>query len=86
MTHISRDYPMHHCKRCGAKTRRGTMCLSPAMANGRCRMHGGLSLAGQESPRYRHGWYTRAAIAQRSALAAVLRHATNAVRHVAQDR
>jgi hypothetical protein len=29
--------------RCGAKTRRGTSCQSPAMPNGRCRMHGGAS-------------------------------------------
>jgi hypothetical protein len=29
--------------RCGAKTRRGTLCQCPAMANGRCRLHGGLS-------------------------------------------
>lgn len=29
--------------RCGAKTRRGTACQSPAMPNGRCRMHGGAS-------------------------------------------
>jgi len=29
--------------RCGAKTRRGNACLGPAMPNGRCRMHGGLS-------------------------------------------
>lgn len=29
--------------RCGAKTRRGSPCLCPAMANGRCRMHGGCS-------------------------------------------
>jgi len=29
--------------RCGAKTRRGTTCQCPAMANGRCRLHGGLS-------------------------------------------
>lgn len=29
--------------RCGAKTRRGTLCKCPAMANGRCRLHGGLS-------------------------------------------
>jgi len=29
--------------RCGAKTRRGTSCQCPAMANGRCRLHGGLS-------------------------------------------
>lgn len=29
--------------RCGAKNRRGTACQSPAMPNGRCRLHGGLS-------------------------------------------
>src|SRR5579864_4879770 len=30
-------------RRCGAKTRRGTPCQCPAMRNGRCRLHGGLS-------------------------------------------
>ncbi|WP_424139993.1 HGGxSTG domain-containing protein [Roseomonas chloroacetimidivorans] len=30
-------------KRCFAKTRSGGRCQSPAMPNGRCRMHGGLS-------------------------------------------
>jgi hypothetical protein len=29
--------------RCGARTRRQTSCLGPAMRNGRCRMHGGMS-------------------------------------------
>ena len=29
--------------RCGARTRAGTSCRSPAMRNGRCRMHGGMS-------------------------------------------
>lgn len=29
--------------RCGAKTRRGSHCMCPAMRNGRCRLHGGLS-------------------------------------------
>lgn len=29
--------------RCGARTRKGEACRSPAMANGRCRMHGGGS-------------------------------------------
>jgi hypothetical protein len=34
---------MHQSPRYGAKTRRGSQCQSPAMANGRCRMHGGPS-------------------------------------------
>ncbi len=29
--------------RCGARTRAGGACLQPAMANGRCRLHGGKS-------------------------------------------
>ena len=29
--------------RCGARTRNGNPCRSAAMANGRCRMHGGAS-------------------------------------------
>ena len=29
--------------RCGARTRSGQPCQGPAMANGRCRMHGGTS-------------------------------------------
>src|SRR5690625_7696169 len=33
----------HARKRCGAKTRAGTPCKNGAMANGRCRMHGGKS-------------------------------------------
>lgn len=53
--------------RCGAKTRRGTPCQGPAMANGRCRMHGGPS-TGPRTPeglersrraRWIHGWYSR---------------------------
>lgn len=50
-------------QRCGAKTRRGECapCKSPAMNNGRCRMHGGKSTGapqGQLHGRYRHGYYT----------------------------
>jgi hypothetical protein len=53
--------------RCGARTRRGTGCQSPAMPNGRCRLHGGLS-TGPRTPdglersrkaRWKHGFYSR---------------------------
>ena len=59
--------------RCGAKTRRGTSCRSPAMKNGRCRMHGGAS-TGPKTPegierirraQLKHGWYTKEAQAER---------------------
>ncbi|MGA7383892.1 MAG: HGGxSTG domain-containing protein [Methylocella sp.] len=36
---------MHLSPRCGARTRSGTPCQSPAMANGWCRIHGGKSRA-----------------------------------------
>jgi hypothetical protein len=52
--------------RCGAKTRRGTLCRSPAMRNGRCRMHGGNStgprttegLARSRLAHWKHGLYS----------------------------
>ena len=54
------------CPRCGAQTRAGTLCQSPAMQNGRCRMHGGAStgpravagLARIRRARTVHGLYT----------------------------
>lgn len=38
----ARDTPLRG-ERCEAKTRRGTACQCKAMANGRCKFHGGLS-------------------------------------------
>ena len=60
--------------RCGAKTRRGTLCQCPAMPNGRCRLHGGLSTGpktadGIERIRRavtKRGRYSSAAKAERS--------------------
>ena len=50
--------------RCGAKTRRGTPCQAPAMANGRCRMHGGKSPGAPKgnSNAFKHGMYTKEAL------------------------
>jgi hypothetical protein len=39
----SRRLPRGERPRCGARTRRGTCCLRPALENGRCPNHGGLS-------------------------------------------
>jgi len=58
---------------CGAKTRTGGRCKQPAMANGRCRLHGGKSLSGKQHGRYKHGHFTRAAKEERKRLAALLR-------------
>jgi hypothetical protein len=65
-----RDPPGDFLKalRCGARTRRGTLCQCPAMRNGRCRIHGGLS-TGPKSPEgrerfrmgpFKHGRYSKA--------------------------
>ena len=63
--------------RCGAKTRAGCACRQPAMANGRCRMHGGKStgarteagLARVRANRLVHGARTAEIIDLRSAAA-----------------
>jgi hypothetical protein len=68
--------------RCGAKTRRrGTPCQSPAMSNGRCRIHGGKSTGpktreGVERIRkahWKHGRRSVEAIRQRKEGAALRR-------------
>ena len=44
---------------CGAKRRRGGFCHAAAMPNGRCRVHGGTSLAGTASATFKHGRYSK---------------------------
>ena len=61
--------------RCGARRKSdGQPCQAPAMANGRCRLHGGKS-TGPRTPEgraraaaanYKHGYYTKEAIAERA--------------------
>lgn len=46
---------------CGARKRKsGDLCRAKAMANGRCRIHGGKSLAGIAAPSYKDGRYSKA--------------------------
>lgn len=40
---------------CGAKTRAGGKCQRRPNSTGRCRLHGGASLRGAESPTFKHG-------------------------------
>jgi hypothetical protein len=74
--------------RCGARTRRGAACEGPAMANGRCRMHGGLS-TGPRTPkglersrraRWKHGAYSEEAKHERRRLKAECAASNAAVR------
>lgn len=50
---------MSERKICGAKTRAGHPCKAQPMANGRCKNHGGKSLAGIASPTFKHGRYSK---------------------------
>src|SRR5690606_2932983 len=75
---------MHLSLRCGARTRNGTPCRSPAMANGRCRMHGGTSPGapiGNTNAR-KHGLYTADAVAERRELAALLQSMRGVIEEV----
>jgi len=67
--------------RCGAKTRKGTLCMAPAMKNGRCRMHGGKS-TGPKTPegiekireaQLKHAKYTKEALAERKEFHSLMR-------------
>jgi len=68
---------MHLSRRCGARTRSGKPCQSPAMKNGRCRMHGGPSTGAPKGNRnaWKHGRYSAEAIARRREVSALLRAA-----------
>ena len=46
-------------KHCGAKTRAATPCKSPAMQNGRCRMHGGKTPYSNLHPHTKSGKHSR---------------------------
>ena len=74
--HIRSAGPMLASPRCGAKTRSGGACRSPAVhGNKRCRMHGGAQ--GSGAPRAnrnarKHGLFSSDAIAERRQIQALL--------------
>jgi hypothetical protein len=58
----------NNAPRCGARTRSGTSCRCPAMPNGKCRIHGGLSPGaprGAANGSYRDGYWTLEAVEER---------------------
>jgi len=75
------------CPRCGARTRSGSPCRSPAMRNGRCRMHGGASPGaprGAGNEMWRHGLRSTEAIERRRRKAAEMRALRQAIRELTQ--
>jgi hypothetical protein len=69
--------PMLASPRCGAKSRSGGPCRSPAMSGKtRCRMHGcapGSGAPTNNRNAFKHGVFTRQAIAERKQFQALLR-------------
>jgi uncharacterized protein YjcR len=69
--------PMLTSQRCGAKTRSGTSCKSPAVqGKKRCRMHGGAPGSGapkQNKNALKHGMFTKEAIEARRQVRALVR-------------
>ena len=64
--------------RCGAKTQAGSPCRCPAMPNGKCRIHGGLSPGaprGTANGNYRDGFWTREAVEERKFIRSLVKGA-----------
>jgi hypothetical protein len=84
--HARNTGPMRSSRRCGAKTRSGRPCLSPAVGGKeRCRMHGGAP--GSGAPRgnknaLKHGLYTREAIEERRKLRALMRQTRSLIQQI----
>jgi len=76
--------PMLASPRCGAKTRSGGPCRSPAVSGKkRCRMHGGAPGSGapkQNQNALKHGVFTRQAIHERNQVQALLRQSRKLLR------
>jgi hypothetical protein len=67
-SHKRNTGPMLVSPRCGARTRRGTACRAPAVAEKRrCRMHGGAKGSGAPKGNrnaLKHGGFTKEALAE----------------------
>jgi uncharacterized protein YjcR len=78
--------PMRASRRCGAKTRSGGSCRSPAMrGKTRCRMHGGAPRSGapkRNQNARKHGRFTGAANAERKQIGAMLSDARKLLREM----
>jgi uncharacterized protein YjcR len=78
--------PMLISRRCGAKTRSGADCKSPAVyGKQRCRMHGGAPGSGAPKGNrnaLKHGLYTKAAIEEQRQVRALIRQAQKLVREI----
>ena len=84
--HQRNTVPMAASPRCGAKTRKGYACLSPAVSGKkRCRMHGGA--AGSGAPKgnknaLKHGVYTREMLEKQKEIMRLIRELQETLREI----
>lgn len=82
-SHKRNTGPMRASPRCGAKTRKGTPCQSPAVAGKkRCRMHGGAKGSGApicNQNAYKTGLHTAEAKAFKKHIRDLMRESRNLI-------
>jgi hypothetical protein len=78
--------PMLDSLRCGARTRAGTPCRSPAVRGGmRCRMHGGGAASGAlpgNTNALSHGLHTRDAVEERRQVQDLMRRSRRLLKEI----
>jgi hypothetical protein len=78
--------PMLASARCGAKTRSGSPCRSPAVGGKtRCRMHGGAGGSGAPKGNHnalKHGHYTEEMVEMRRKISALMRASRETLREL----
>jgi len=81
ITPCTQRFNIKDARKCLAKTRKNTPCQSPAMKNGRCRMHGGKSTGAKtkeglkiiREANLKHGKYRKEILAEKRYFAELLR-------------
>jgi hypothetical protein len=83
-THKRNTAPMLSSPRCGARTRAGTPCRSPAVrGKERCRMHGGARGSGAPKGNQnalKHGTYTEVALRERAEMRTLIKQTEDLLR------
>jgi hypothetical protein len=86
-TPYKEKFNIKDAKKCGAKTRKSTACQSPAMKNGRCRMHGGKSTGARtkegieriKKANFKNGLYTNEMVLSRRYMTWLIRESKDFV-------
>jgi len=87
--HTRNTQPMHAAPRCGARTRAGASCRSPAIGGAkRCRMHGGKGSGAPPGNQnaIKHGRFSREREERRLRVRALIRQAQSMANKVGLDQ